>query len=231
MRKIQFDEATVSEIWSFINSGHTMQQTCNRFTLKYDTLKRVMFEHNILPYRQDKSHTKKVIDEELIQLVCGLYSATDMRMQDIVKEAKLENYVVQQIIDDNFSEAFQNARKSRLYSASKRGANNPMKGVVKDNHPNWKGGVVEDGNGYHMIRKPDWYTGRPGSEYVFEHSVVMCKALGITEIPKGFVVHHIDCNKVNNAIDNLALISVSGHGRQHALYRKLCKVQRLSEQE
>ena len=230
MRKIQFNEETISSIKEFIGAGHTMQETCNRFTIKYDTLKRVMFENNILPYRTDKSHTRKVIDEEAIQLVCGLYAYTKMRMQDIVKEVKLENYVVQQILNDNFSEEYQNKRKSTLYSLSKQGQKNPMKTSTGENHPRYKG-LVDDGQGYLMVIKPEWYTGRPGSDHVFYHSVVMCEALGLTEIPKGFVVHHIDCDKHNNDISNLALVTVSGHGRIHALYRNLCKVQRLSVQE
>lgn len=230
MRKIHFNEETISQIRDFINEGHTMQQTCNRFTIKYDTLKRVMFENNILPYRMDKSHTRKIIDEELIQLVCGLYSATNMRIEDIVKEAKLENYVVQQILDDNFSKEYQNNRKSKLYSLSKQGNKNPMKSLTGENHPNYKG-FVDDGQGYLMVIKPEWYTGRPGSYHVFYHSVVMCEALGLTEIPKGFIVHHIDGDKHNNNISNLALMTIAGHGRIHALYRNLCKVQRLSVQE
>lgn len=231
MKKIQFNEDTVNQIRSFIQEGHTMEQTCNRFTLKYDTLKRVMFENNILPYRADKSHTKKVIDEETIQTVCSLYQSTNMRMQDLVKECKLEYYVVQEILDSNFSPEFQNRRKSRLYSISKTGDKNPMKAATGKHHPRWVGGVVSDGQGYLMVKKPEWYTGRKGSDYVFQHSIVMCEALGLTELPKGFVIHHIDCDKCNNNLDNLALVTVTGHGNLHNLYRRLCKVQRLSVQE
>ena len=49
MRKIQFNEETVCAIRDYISEGHTMEQTCNRFNLKYDTLRRVMFENNIMP--------------------------------------------------------------------------------------------------------------------------------------------------------------------------------------
>lgn len=229
MRKIQFNEETVCAIRDYISEGHTMEQTCNRFNLKYDTLRRVMFENNIMPYRQDKSHPK-CVDEELIHLVCGLYAQTKMRVADIVKEAKVPDYVVQQILDDNFSEEYRNRRKSSLYSLSKLGDKNPMKSRTGEAHPNYKG-FVDDGNGYLMVKKPEWYTGRAGSDYVFYHSVVMCEYLGLTELPRGFVIHHIDGDKRNNDISNLALVSLSGHGKIHSLYRNLCKVQRLSVQE
>ena len=48
------------------------------------------------------------------------------------------------------------------------------------------------------------------------------------EIPKGFVIHHIDFNPKNNDISNLALMSISAHAKLHNQIRNLSKVQRLS---
>lgn len=230
MRRIIFNEETINAIRNFINEGHTMDETCNRFTLKYDTLKRVMFENDIKPFRKDKSHPVILTrDEE--NTVCKLYSTTNMTMIDICKEVKLPDFIVQKILKDNFSEEYRNKRKAKLYRLSKRCEQNPWFQKYGEGTPQWIGGIVDDGNGYDMIKKPEWYTGRKGSDYVFLHSVVMCEYLGLSELPKGFVVHHIDGNKKNNSIDNLALISVSGHSKLHSLMKDLCKVQRLSEQE
>lgn len=230
MKRIKFDEAQIAAIKEYIESGHTMEQTCNRFTLKYDTLKRVMYENGLKPFHSEKSVTRKVISEDIVSMICNLYKTTNMRIEDICKEAKLENYIVIDILKSHFSEDFMNSRKSKLYSDSKKGDLNPMKKMTGEDHPRYIG-IVDDGNGYDMIKKPEWYTGRHGSDYVFYHSVVMCEALGLTEIPKGFVVHHIDGNKKNNDISNLALVTISGHSKIHSIYRNMCKVQRLSEQE
>lgn len=49
-----------------------------------------------------------------------------------------------------------------------------------------------------------------------EHARAMCIALNITFIPKGFIVHHIDENKRNNDINNLALMTITAHNRIHS---------------
>jgi len=49
-----------------------------------------------------------------------------------------------------------------------------------------------------------------------EHQRVFCIELDIPEIPKGFVVHHIDENKKNNDISNLSLMDYTAHNRIHS---------------
>ena len=114
---------------------------------------------------------------------------------------------------------YRKTRKQRSYQLSKLGDKNPMKDRCKENHPRFKE-RVSDGRGYMMVLKPDWYTGRKGSRHVFEHSVVMCEALGITEIPEGFIVHHIDGDPTNNSISNLALMQMGAHTKLHQQLRK-----------
>lgn len=117
-----------------------------------------------------------------------------------------------------FSPAFRKMRKSNNYSVSKRGDKNPMSGKFGDAHHNYKG-VISDKKGYHIILKPDWYTGRKRSKHVFYHHYVYCLANGLTEIPIGYDVHHKDENKLNNAIENLQLLSRSEHARLHQQLR------------
>ena len=230
MRKIQFNEETIQQIRDYFAEGHTTTEACNRFTLKYDTLRRVMFENNIVPSPNPKATQHRDLSEEDINLICNLYRYTNTRIQDIVKETKLPNYVVQKVLNDNFSEDYRNKRKSKLYRASKTDDRNPMVNFKGENHQNYKE-VLDDGAGYLMEHRPEWWTSRNTSAYVYQHHIVIAKALGLTEIPKGFVVHHVDGNTKNNDISNLALLNMGGHAKWHLMLRNLCKVQRLSEQE
>lgn len=225
MRKIQFNDETIKQIRAFVEDGHTIEETCNRFTLKQDTLRRVLFENNIKPKSRYSDWKRKCtlvyddIPEPTIQEVCNLYSTTEMTMADICKTVKLSNFMVQVILDKHFTQKYRDDRKSKLYRKSKLGDLNPMAGKCGEKHHNYKG-LIEDGNGYYMILKPDWYTSKRG-KHIFYHHYVLCKALNLTEIPKGYVVHHIDYNKKNNDISNLALMTMSAHTRLHQLEKKM----------
>lgn len=222
MRKIQFNDETILEIRSFIESGHSIKETSNKFTIKPDTLRRVMFENDIKPFYTDKRIVYKDITPEYVAWVCNLYRNTNIKMKDIVDEVKLPYYKVKHIIEENFPESFINSRKSKLYHNSKLGSKNPYYGKFKLNHSKYKG-ILDDGNGYYMMLKPEWYTGRKNSKYVFCHSVILAEHLGLTEIPKGYVVHHIDLDKHNNDISNLALMTISGHAKLHQMLNRICK--------
>ena len=229
MRRIIFNDETINAIRDYINQGHSKKETCNRFTIKIDTLNRVMRENNIEPYFKNKinKNARKELTEDTINLVCNLFANTHTRLQDICSQAKIEYWELQEILNNNFTQEYIDKRKSKLYSNSKLGKRNPMFGKYGEQHSKYIG-MIDDGNGYLMCLKPDWYTGRKNSKYVFVHSLVMCEALGITEIPKGFVVHHIDGDKKNNDISNLCLLQMGAHTKLHQLQNNLCKVQRLS---
>lgn len=102
-------------------------------------------------------------------------------------------------------------RKSICYRNSKIGTLNPTYG--KPSH-NLKGDVG-DCKGYHMRWKPSWYTGRKNSTHVFTHHIVVCENLGLTEIPKGWVVHHCNFVKTDNSFDNLVLLLMGDHTKLH----------------
>lgn len=232
MRRIKFDNETIEAIRQFIRGGHTVDEACNQFTLKYDTLRRVMRENGIDAFYVDKRNkiANKPVDLDTKSKICGLFLYTDHTLNDICKQSKVSYFDLQQVLNEKFSQKQQDDRKSRLYRKSKLGDKNPMKNCKGENHHGYKG-IISDGNGYQQCLKPDWYTGRVGSEHVFYHHVVVCQALGLSEIPKGFCVHHIDGNKSNNDISNLSLMTISAHSKLHSIQKNLCKVQRLFENE
>jgi len=50
------------------------------------------------------------------------------------------------------------------------------------------------------------------------HHAVVFEYLDILKLPKGFSVHHRDCNHQNNTIENLAVLSFSDHKWLHKQY-------------
>jgi hypothetical protein len=148
-----------------------------------------------------------------------LYEETELPITEILIKAGIGQRFFRWWVDNNYSKEYQSARKRKSYSNSKLGSKNPMLGKTASDHPRFVG-EVEDGKGYLMAIKPEWYTGREGSHHVFVHHLVMCEAIGLTEIPKGFCVHHVDNDPKNNEISNLALLSMEAHTKLHQLEKR-----------
>lgn len=129
-----------------------------------------------------------------------------------------------------FDKEFLLVRAKHNWGQAKLGVKNPMFGKTKDQHHNYKG-KVEDGKGYQMILKPEWFSSRSGSKHVFYHHVVICEKLGLTGIPKGYVVHHIDHNPLNNSPDNLELMTMADHTRLHCALRRATTISKESRGE
>lgn len=87
------------------------------------------------------------------------------------------------------------------YSKSKTGAKNPMFGVR-----NQVEAILRSGYRYLWM----------GEEYLPEHRLIVMQAFGLTQWPEGWEIHHIDSNKLNNSLDNLAIVTRSGHQQLHS---------------
>lgn len=147
--------------------------------------------------------------------IIRLFRETNMYYKEIAMAVGATQKKVWGVIHRHFLEEEIKERTRRSWSRSKTEGNNAARGAKKEQSAHWKGGKAPDGNGYMMVQKPDWYTGRKGSKYIFEHHAVMCESLGLTEMPKGWSVHHIDGNKMNNDLSNLALLTQRAHSRGH----------------
>lgn len=145
-----------------------------------------------------------------------LYENTELTQQQIAEQLGVPWKRVFNYIKANYSAAYRKTRKTVSYRNSKLGARNPTQGKCGEAHHNYVG-LVSDGKGYQMRLRPDWYTGRKRSKHVFEHHVVVCENMGLTAIPPGWCVHHVDRNPLNNAFDNLVLCTRGDHCRIHAV--------------
>ena len=151
--------------------------------------------------------------------IIRLFAESTLTIQGIADTLGTTYKIVYTITKKNFSKEFRMQRKKLNYRRSKLGDKNPMTGKFKENHHNFIG-IVSDNKGYLMRLKPDWYTGRKNSKHIFEHHYQYCLANGLTEIPKGYHVHHKNLIKTDNDPDNLQLMEAGDHSRLHHKLRR-----------
>lgn len=143
------------------------------------------------------------------------FENTELTQQQIADTLGISVKRVFTYIKRNYSKAERGARKSITYRNSKSGELNPSYGKLGVDSRRFKG-VCSDSKGYLLIIKPTWYTGRKRSKHIFYHHAVLCEAMGITQIPAGYCVHHCDFNPHNNDFNNLVLLTVGEHTALHA---------------
>ena len=86
--------------------------------------------------------------------------------------------------------------------------------MKNEKHWNWKGGRRIHAAGYVMVKTPAHLRASKGG-YVFEHILVMEKALG-KSILRLEMVHHIDGDRSNNNIGNLIVFkTIKMHTNYH----------------
>lgn len=154
----------------------------------------------------------------------NLYETTELTQQQIADTVGVSWKVVFTIIKKEYSSEQRRQRKVISYRNSRLGDKNPMYGKTGSAHHSYIG-AVSDNKGYLMVLKPSWYTGRKNSKHVFQHHVVVCEALGITEIPKGYHVHHINGDKCDNTESNLLMLTAGDHMRLHCRQRRAETIQ------
>lgn len=72
-------------------------------------------------------------------------------------------------------------------------------------------------NGYRLLYKPEYQSSMNCDNwqgYVYEHIFIMEQKLG-RKLSKEEVVHHLDCNRANNRIENLIVLSNGDHAKLH----------------
>lgn len=155
------------------------------------------------------------------------YENTELSILKIAEILSVTPKTIEYYVNKHYSKAYRNLRKKKTYRNSKLGDKNPSfnkKGTASLKYK----GIISDGRGYSIVLKPDWYTGRKNSKHVFHHHVVWCEHHKFTEIPKGYVVHHCDYNKINNNIENLICMSMADHQRLHAWLKSVTTISKES---
>jgi hypothetical protein len=89
------------------------------------------------------------------------------------------------------------------YSKSKMGVKNPMFGARKQVEA-----ILRRGYRYLWVGETE--------SYAPEHQLTLMKALGLSKWPVGWEIHHIDSDKSNNSLDNLAIVTKVGHQLLHS---------------
>lgn len=77
--------------------------------------------------------------------------------------------------------------------------------------------IIDNGR-YNSAKLPDNCTFPYKKGYMGEHSRVVCQNLGLTEIPEGYVVHHVNNDSKDNRFENLVLMTRSEHTSLHRRY-------------
>ena len=91
----------------------------------------------------------------------------------------------------------------------------PLLGVTGPRHPAWKGEGIIDRDGYLRTYAPTHPWPRRGG-YIPEHVRVMELSIG-RRITADECVHHVDHDRTNNQLGNLALLGKGEHSRYHRL--------------
>ena len=146
-------------------------------------------------------------DEQNVRAVIAAYEGPDKpTLEQVALHLGTSWANCQRIVQEHMTPERRKAEAALRYSRSKMGQQNPMTGLSGSQHHGYKGDVP-DGHGY-LQRKV-------GLKYVYVHRIVMAEALGMPLLPSWAVVHHIDEDKTNNDLNNLALVTKAGHRASH----------------
>lgn len=91
---------------------------------------------------------------------------------------------------------------------------------VKESLPEFGKALLKSGwhacGNYVEVRAPQWY-GNKKIRWEYLHRIMYCYYHCLPKIPNGWVVHHIDENRLNNSKENLMLLPACEHSRHHNL--------------
>lgn len=81
-------------------------------------------------------------------------------------------------------------------------------------HYAWNDSAMTSRDGYRLIRVGVGHPMADPNGYALEHRLVMATALG-RPLLTSEIVHHINCNRLDNRVENLQVVTKSEHSRIH----------------
>lgn len=164
--------------------------------------------------------SQDVVDSIILTLQDYTKSYDDVALELGITKSTVGKYARQYLCD-----SLKKKRYSWWNQQLKLSNKNHMLGRVGHKHHNAREEVRV--SGYLTIFVPLWWKGLiVKSGRMFIHHYEWAKFWNQTSVPKGCVIHHIDCDINNNHWTNLQLLTISEHMRLHGYLRK---VQRLSQ--
>jgi hypothetical protein len=154
---------------------------------------------------------KYVGDSHNVNRVLEIYCGPDRpTLIEVADQVGTTWHNVQYIVNTHLSPEKLKAEQALRYSRSKTGSKNPMTGKSGSRHHNYQG-EVSAGHGYLQQKE--------NGKYILVHRKVGARLLQMKELPDNLIVHHIDGDKTNNDLDNLAVMTAAAHSRLHAQLR------------
>lgn len=204
-------DLSTEELQRIYDEAGTLKAMCPIVGCKSDiTLRKILRQHNIDTNKNAQRKRKTMLGLSDKEFELFLRNEHEMlSMNDIAKELGVTYTIV-----SRFFKKYGIQPRDHRYRS-------PMRHFERENH------IFKRDGDYSLLYRPEHPRGNRG--YIREHVYVMEQHLGRYLEPDE-VVHHIDCNKSNNDISNLVVLTNSQHMKVHARIRSgMDKLQALKE--
>lgn len=157
----------------------------------------------------------KTAQETIDAIMQDMRKDFSQRYCDLARKHNVSEWLVSELARKHLTKEERKQRYSDINKHAKL-KSNPMKGKTREKHHNSKEEVMVAG--YMTEWAPSWLTGKtPKGNRCYVHQRVWCEYNGKTEVPSGYVIHHLDENKLNNDPSNLVCLTRREHAQIHCV--------------
>ena len=207
METLEVVKSDVTKGWSLVKCDNCgIEFLCQNFRIKK--------HKNLFCCKKCEGNYKK--SQSLLNCTCDYCGKKFHRKQSHVDKNKKWNVCSQQC----------NIEIRRIKMAGENNHQYQLRGAL---NASWKSDEKVSNYGYKLIRSLD-HPFKNCDDFVFEHRLIAEQYLLTNEnsieidgkryLSPDFIVHHIDFNRLNNAVDNLKVMKLDEHTRFHVLYKK-----------